>query len=426
MMFDTLFKQNIAVLVVSVFSALALSAILTAFFIIIPQVDRNSSAITGLVTLVTTSLDKTSYSQWENLVAAADLENDFPVTIERGPPPEPRMALNLVARRLKQGLILKNLHIPESEIIMGSDGKIWMPLDYPFNETWVTIQTLQAFTPQYGYVMAAFVGVISALIGSLALYRQLARPLQALENHVAEFNSPLMAKELDETGPREIAAVSKALNNMSARLRQAEADRALMLAGVSHDLRTPLTKLRLSIALFKNAEPALLEGAVAQVNRIEAMLGQFLEYARGFEAEASRDLSANALIQDAADNTVMEDEIEIRVDQDLNIHAKPNALLRAVGNLMKNATIYGQQPIVASAGRTENEVYIDIIDSGKGLNEDEVASLLRPFARGDEARGGNGSGLGLAITQEAVHANGGRLEFKQLENGFRARISIPV
>ncbi|MEO1748590.1 MAG: histidine kinase dimerization/phospho-acceptor domain-containing protein, partial [Pseudomonadota bacterium] len=366
-MFDTLFKQNIAVLVISIFSALALSAMLTAFFIIIPQVDRNSASITGLVTLVTTSLDKTSYSQWENLIAAANLENDFPVAIERGPPPEPRMAISLVARRLQQGLIEKNLHIPESEIIMGSDGKIWMPVDYPFNETWVTIQTLYAFVPRYGYAMAGLVGVLSALIGSLALYRQLARPLQALENHVAEFNSPLTAKELDETGPREIAAVSKALNNMSARLRQAEADRALMLAGVSHDLRTPLTKLRLSIALFKNAEPALLEGAAAQVNRIEAMLGQFLEYARGFEAEVSRDVSVSALIQDAADSTVMEGEIEIKTDQDIIVCAKPNALLRAIGNLMKNATVYGKKPIFVNAIREGDEVFIEVVDAGKGL-----------------------------------------------------------
>ena len=117
------------------------------------------------------------------------------------------------------------------------------------------------------------------------LQRRFARPLKALEDEIDVAESGTSLPEFDEDGPREISAIARALNQMSETMQFAEMDRAVMLAGVSHDLRTPLTKLRLSLAMLHGADQDLLISAERQVSRIEIMLAQFLEYARGFSEE---------------------------------------------------------------------------------------------------------------------------------------------
>ncbi|MEO1703112.1 MAG: ATP-binding protein [Pseudomonadota bacterium] len=372
-------------------------------------------------------MESNSSGDWQQMIEEANLESDFPIKLKSGPAPEAYDgAQNLLVRELRRAIFLRNPQLEEDKIFVDGQRQIWMPLERSGSDMWLTVQTAQVLPAQLGYIFAISFGLFSALLGGIALFQLVSKPLRALENHLGEFSSPVLAPKLDETGPLEVAAVSRSINDMTARLRQGEADRALLLAGVSHDLRTPLTKLRLSMALFKGVETELLDGAVAQINRIELMLGQFLEYARGFEAEEKRSFSLSSLVQDAADNTALDGEIEIRIHDDIIVEAKQTALTRAVGNLIKNATAYGEAPIVATTGGLGGHVYIDVIDSGTGMTDEEVTSLLRPFARGSKARSGNGTGLGLAITEEAARANGGTLEFKQLKEGFRARISIPA
>ncbi|MEZ5792595.1 MAG: histidine kinase dimerization/phospho-acceptor domain-containing protein [Nitratireductor sp.] len=117
--------------------------------------------------------------------------------------------------------------------------------------------------------------------------------------------------DLDESGPREIAALSHALNRMTRRIQQTEADKAIMLAGVSHDLRSLLTKLRLSLAMLDDADTELLGTAQKQVDRIESMLGQFLEYARGFAEEPLQRVSVGKLICSAVELADAANRVEI-------------------------------------------------------------------------------------------------------------------
>ncbi|MEO0543546.1 MAG: ATP-binding protein [Pseudomonadota bacterium] len=425
-MLDTLLKQSVAVLITSIVATMALTSTLMFIFVLNPQMERGATNFAGLIALVTTTIERSSYSEWVELIHSASADMDFPISIQPGPPPPASLAPDFVALSLRDALIVRNVHIPSDQIFVDAENNIWMPLTDAAGNGWLTIPISASWIGS-GYLplMAMCLATMAALIGGVTFQRRIARPLRALESHLGGFSTPSLAPKLDEAGPREVAAVARALNEASERLRQSEVDRALLLAGVSHDLRTPLTKLRLSMALFRDVEPELLEGAVAQINRIDAMLAQFLVYARGFEAEEKQKVSIANIVQDAADNTILDGDIQIQIDEEIHALAKRNALVRAVTNLIKNAADYGEKPVVVTAGSLADQIYIDVIDGGEGLAEDEVASLVRPFARGNKARSGSGTGLGLAITQEAARANDGTLEFHKSQDGFRARITLP-
>lgn len=164
---------------------------------------------------------------------------------------------------------------------------------------WLLLRTLPAPDPLAGLALASAIALLAAFAGGVALQRRIARPLKRLEEAVGRMVDPSDPFAIEVDGPREVAAVSRALADMSAQLRAAEADRALMLAGVSHDLRTPLTKLRLALAMLRDADAELVAGAERNVIRIEGMRGQFLDFARGFEAEATRSVPLRSLLQQA-------------------------------------------------------------------------------------------------------------------------------
>jgi two-component system osmolarity sensor histidine kinase EnvZ len=294
--------------------------------------------------------------------------------------------------------------------------------DQPY---WLSLRTLPATDPVDGLVLASGIALLAALAGGIALQRRIALPLKRLEDAVARMSNPSDAYAGDIARPREIAAVSRALTDMSKRLRAAEADRALMLAGVSHDLRTPLTKLRLTLAMLKDADADLVAGAERNVIRIESMLRQFLDFARGFEAEETRVLPMRSLLQQAIEASADPATIVLDAPGDVMIRVKEAALLRALDNLLTNALRHGKPPLALTARTLDGDLMIDVRDSGHGISPDEARNLMRPFARGNAARSGEGTGLGLAIVDQVAKAHRGDVEFDQHAGAFTARLRLP-
>jgi two-component system osmolarity sensor histidine kinase EnvZ len=290
---------------------------------------------------------------------------------------------------------------------------------------WLSLKALPAIDPAAGLALASGIALLAALTGGIALQRRISLPLKRLEDSVGRMSSPSDAYRSDIERPREIAAVSRALTEMSKRLHAAEADRALMLAGVSHDLRTPLTKLRLTLAMLKDADPELVGSAERNVIRIEGMLGQFLDFARGFEAEETRAVQLRSLLQKAIESCAAPSAVVLDAPTAVVIQAKETAMLRALDNLLTNAFRYGKPPI-AVCGRIQGEhLLIDVQDSGHGISPLEARDLMRPFARGNAARVGEGTGLGLAIVDQVAKAHRGKVEFEHGADRFTVRLSIP-
>jgi len=424
-MTKTLLGQNILVLLGTTFFALVLSLSLIAVFVIRPEAQRAANFTWGLAEVLAFSVERMDPRDRVELLQRIDNQPDINVKVSSAPPPDPAPPGSFAERVFLNELRVESERSALQDWRVGDDGLFWMRLPDDDPPIWVSLRTLPSPNP-ITVVSAVFaVSLLTSVIGGFVLQRHLARPLRTLTQQVEEINAATGLLALDESGPREVAAVSRALNDMTDKMREAEKDRSVMLAGVSHDLRTPLTKLRLSLAMLNGSDPELLISADQQVARIEAMLGQFLDYARDSIDEPVQRVVIAEVIARALANCATAEDIKVTCPSGTTASVKETAILRAVTNLVTNALHHGAPPIEIAVTATSTMLTISVTDAGAGLTVEEAATLIRPFARGDTARTRNGTGLGLAIAHQAARAHGGKLIFARSEDSFAVSMRIP-
>jgi two-component system osmolarity sensor histidine kinase EnvZ len=260
----------------------------------------------------------------------------------------------------------------------------------------------------------------------LTLVRQLNRPLRRLQNAANNYSKTGSAPYLETNhGPQEIREVNQAFNHMIYTLDQTERDRRIMLAGISHDLRTPLTRIRLSAEMMSD-DDFLKEGLIYDVEDMDAILNQFISYMRDGSDEELQDTDINMLLQELM---IQFKPLDIRYTaQEIPIiQARSQSLKRLIGNLINNSKRYGAEPIELSAHVEDEHILIRVADNGTGIPEDQIEDLMQPFVRGNEARTIQGSGLGLAIVKRIVDLHQGQLTIhNRPEGGLEALISLPL
>jgi two-component system osmolarity sensor histidine kinase EnvZ len=274
------------------------------------------------------------------------------------------------------------------------------------------------------------VSALLAVIGALWFQRRLNRPLARVVQAAGVLAGGQVPPPLPEGGPTEIATVSRSFNHLVASLEQTERERALMLAGVSHDLRTPLAKLRLGVEIMASAsEPAVSASMVRSIEEMDAIVGQFLDFARSEADELPVPTSLDAMARDvAASNADHGRDVGLDLGDVPAMPLRAAAMRRAMANLVENAWRHGRAPVRIATGCGPEGPWFEVSDQGDGIDPAEAERLKQPFRRGaGDARGGPaGAGLGLAIVQRVVQAHGGRLELKSGEGGgLRARVSLP-
>ena len=273
-----------------------------------------------------------------------------------------------------------------------------------------------------------------SLTGAALIARLVNRPLKALSfaaSRVREGN--FGASRLDETvHTSEIRDVNIGFNRMAQQLAKLDQDRALMLAGISHDLRTPLARLRLEAELSVS-DPDALAHMAADVAQLDAIIDKFLDYAR-----PDRVALTPVLLQDMVDACVRpfrdmpEAEIKLHIDDSVRVLADPVELGRILSNLLENARKYGKSVdtaiarIEVSAVAREKWVYIKVRDHGAGVPPEQISNLTQPFYRGEAARTeANGAGLGLAIVDKTIQRMGGAFSLSNSSTGgFSANIKL--
>lgn len=227
------------------------------------------------------------------------------------------------------------------------------------------------------------------------------------------------------SGPEEIQSLTEGFNQMSRDLIKLEADRRLMLAGISHDLRTPLTRLRLAVELANdNPDPAM----VHDIEDMDIILKQFLDYARDGSEEQPAKHDLNALIEETAQRYAIRGHT---IATDLGgvppFAFRRNSIRRVLDNLIDNAVRYGKDGVRVTTGCSTETVSVTVTDAGPGIRSGSPADYIKPFAREDVARSERGSGLGLTIVDRAVRLHGGRLSLENGEGGgLIARIELPL
>ncbi len=284
--------------------------------------------------------------------------------------------------------------------------------------------------PLLAFALVLGFGALLTLITTLLLVRRLTLPLRRLTQAATRVGSGAPPEPLPETGPVELATLSRAFNRMTQQVKELLDNRTTLLAGISHDLRTPLTRLRLALEMVaEKPSPALISRMGSDLETMNRMIGEFLDLARGLQQEERHSVDVGDLIKQAVDDARASGAaIHCSPTTACQRNCRPRALRRIVDNLIQNAVRYGgNEPVTVECDCNEGEIRIRVLDRGPGIAPDQMEAVFRPFYRIESSRSGStgGSGLGLAIARQLAEANGWQIKLLGREGGgTEARLSL--
>lgn len=277
--------------------------------------------------------------------------------------------------------------------------------------------------------------LLLSLLGAVFISRLINQPLSRITKATRAIAKGKKPAPLPEKGPTEIREANRSFNQMVADLDRIDSDRTVILAGISHDLRTPLARMQLEVEMAKLPDNARL-GMQSDLAQMDAIISQFLDYAKPTDAAHAASVNLSELLNECAREAGRMAGIRVTasVDRNVNVFGSATDLKRIVSNLVENARRYGKTPgsditEIHIRCKTEgSQAIIEISDKGPGVPESEMERLLRPFTRLDSARSqANGAGLGLAIIERIVKRHNGMLKLSNgAAGGLCIRVSIPV
>lgn len=267
-------------------------------------------------------------------------------------------------------------------------------------------------------------GLLLILIAIFFLKNQ-TRPIVNLAKAAEKFGKGEFVKEFRPSGAKEIRQAAYEFDKMRKRITIHLNQRSEMLSGISHDLRTPLTRLKLQLALLKQQDLAKKMGD--DIEEMERMLNEYLEFSRHQKNEETEMVNVNNIIKDVI-KKYENKQIDISVEENLKINIRPNSIKRCLTNLIDNGLSYGKK-VAISSNKTKNDLSIIVDDDGPGIKENEYQNVMKPFYRIDKSRGQNKSsvGLGLSIANDIIRSHGGNISLdKSPLSGLRVKISLPL
>ena len=292
------------------------------------------------------------------------------------------------------------------------------------------------FSPLFRYTLAI---MLLAIGGAWLFIRIQNRPLVDLEHAALQVGKGIIPPPLREYGASEVRSVTRAFNHMAAGVKQLADDRTLLMAGVSHDLRTPLTRLQLGTALLRrrSGESKELERIETEAQRLDSMINDLLVMSRNQQKNAlvSETIKANQLWSEVLDNAAFEAE---QMGKSLTVnfppgpwplYGNPNALESALENIVRNALRYSHTKIEVGFAVDKDGITITVDDDGPGVSPEDREQIFRPFYRTDEARDreSGGTGLGLAIVETAIQQHRGWVKAEDSPlGGLRLVIWLPL
>ena len=269
-----------------------------------------------------------------------------------------------------------------------------------------------------------FPGLLLIFIAIIFLKNQ-TRPIVNLAKAAEKFGKGEFIKEFRPSGAKEIRQAGYEFDKMRKRITIHLNQRSEMLSGISHDLRTPLTRLKLQLAFLK--EQDLAKKMSDDIGEMERMLNEYLEFAKYQKNEETEKIEFNNIINDVV-KKYENKEIKVSISKDMKINIRPNSIKRCLANLMDNSFAYGKKVEIV-VNKIANNLIIFVDDDGPGISEQEYQNVIKPFYRIDKSRGQNksGVGLGLSIANDIIRSHGGNLSLdKSPLSGLRVKISLPL
>ena len=399
-----------------------------------PRAVQAAQQIASLVNLSRAAL---RYSDSINRVAVAktmtDQESMRVLPREPGDRWEP-FEVDRFTRRV--GAELRSRLDAETVVARAVNGQpgLWVGFNIDKDPYWLQADAARVVpvTPGTWFVWIG-IALLATLVGSVSIARLINQPLRDLSFAASRIREGEFDSVLDEnTLTSEIREVNMGFNRMARELAKVEEDRAVMLAGISHDLRTPLARLRLEAEMSVNDDEARQNMAL-DIDQLDAIIDKFMDYARPGEARLVPVHLSSLVDKEAA---TFRDPREIRITSklaiDLRVMADEVELGRVFGNLFENARRYGRSidtgiaMVTVSYVRSGPWVIVSVRDEGPGVAPEKLAQLTTPFYRGDAARtAATGAGLGLAIVEKAMQRMAGQFEIDNApEGGLVAHIRL--
>ncbi|HBD32018.1 MAG TPA: two-component sensor histidine kinase, partial [Cupriavidus sp.] len=294
---------------------------------------------------------------------------------------------------------------------------VWVSFEIEGDDYWVAISP-ERFerVPGIQWLWWSIAALMLSIIGAAFITARVNYPLKRLANAARQIGSGGDPPPLREQGASEVAQANRSFNQMVHDLRQLDDDRVVMLAGISHDLRTPLTRLRLETEMSP-VDNITRDAMIADIEQMDAIIGQFLNYARpGQEVVEPVDLST--LVQESVGVYAAHDDVRIHVRSNGPVMAMANRMeiQRILDKLVENARRYakdeetGMAEVEISTRVEDKDAVLVVADNGMGVPDEELSLLTRPFYRLDAARSeAKGAGLGMSIVNRILQRNGGRL-----------------
>lgn len=409
----SMFSQLVLVIALVLAGAGALAVVLGRELATRPAAEQLARAMLGFASIAE-ALDRTgSHAQTLRYLHEAGLD------VRQTPPiaQTPRLAPFLRALRDRAQQLG-----PQRALLLARDAggdRLWMQLRTQ-PQVWVAF----AAKPLRGgrrFSVALLLGCVGLTwLGAASLARRLVTPLRTLAHAapgLVQGDAPPLG---DIGGPREVRELAHALEQASAEVRSAADERALMLAGISHDLRTPLTRVQFAAELLPDTDPELRAGISRDIAEIDAILSQFIAYARDGRDEAVEPLDLAEVCRAVLD--AAPGHWNVQCPDTAPLRGRPIALRRAVENLVVNAQRHGAAPFSLRLEATGDAWQITVCDQGAGMTEEQAQRALRAFVH-DPAAGG--SGLGLAIVARVARQHGGALQLlHNTPHGLRAVLRL--
>ena len=335
--------------------------------------------------------------------------------------------INMVAAKIRERLGAETIITINHYGVQG----LWISFNIGPDDYWVVIPRVHVERP-FPYQWLGWAALVLALSLGAGYFiaARINRPLHLLMNAADRLRNGEHPEKLPEGSFAELQEVNVTFNKMADSLAELDAERTLILAGVSHDIRTPLARLRLSLEMLPDEACASLKsGMIQDIADMDNIIHQFLDFVKGVEGEPTQMTDINTLLQAVHDR-------QLRAGRDLVVQLvapyvvpiRPLAMQRLLDNLVGNAYAYGNGQVRVASRITPDFILISVFDNGPGIPETHVEKLLRPFERLDTARSNaGGSGLGLAIADRIAKLHQGKLELiNRPEGGLEARLSLPI
>ena len=260
---------------------------------------------------------------------------------------------------------------------------------------------------------------------ALIFLKNQTRPLVKLSKAAERFGKGEIIEDLRPSGALEIRKATYEFDRMMKRINRHLAQRSEMLSGISHDLRTPLTRLKLQLAMMEKKD--LANKMSADIDEMEKMLNDYLQYSKSQAEESSTKININDMLKEILRN-YDESRYELILGETIILEGRKNLIKRCILNVIGNGLAYGDK-IVIEIKKSLNRAVITVEDNGPGIPKSEYLNVFKPFYRIDKSRGLNkaGVGLGLSISQDIIKSHGGNISLSESRfKGLLVKISLPL